>query len=201
MALFYLLTLYGFIRATQSPRYCGWLTLSWLSCLLGMATKEVMVSAPLVVFFYDRTFVAGAFATAWTRRRGYYLALGGTWMLLALLVLTNHGRGGTAGFATDITPWQYLLTQLYAVPHYFRLAVWPQPLVFDYGTRVVGSFWENCGPTFVLLALIAVLWKYRRSKIGFLGFCVFAVLAPSSTVVPIASSRVSGSPQGACGNW
>ena len=33
-----------------------------------MATKEVMVSAPVLVILYDRTFVAGSFREAWRRR-------------------------------------------------------------------------------------------------------------------------------------
>src|SRR5271166_1611891 len=55
MGLFYLLTLYCFIRGAGAG---GWSRLLWYgasvgSCLLGMATKEVMASAPLVVFLYD----------------------------------------------------------------------------------------------------------------------------------------------------
>ena len=71
MGLFYLATLYGFIRGAGSSGAgrAGWFGLSWLACLLGMATKEVMVSAPLIVFCYDRTFSAGAFVAAWRRRR------------------------------------------------------------------------------------------------------------------------------------
>jgi protein O-mannosyl-transferase len=73
MGLFYLLTLYGFIRLS-SPEEASeqrgasplvWGVLSVLACFLGMGTKEVMVSAPLVVLLYDRTFVAGSFHDAW----------------------------------------------------------------------------------------------------------------------------------------
>lgn len=61
-ALFYLLTLYGFIRGVASRTTSGrWLAVSVGACLLGMASKEWMVSAPLLVLLYDRTFVAGSF--------------------------------------------------------------------------------------------------------------------------------------------
>src|ERR1022692_1539631 len=58
MGLFYLLTLYCFLRAAGAggPGRFWWLAASVFACLLGMATKEVMVSAPLVVLLYDRTF-------------------------------------------------------------------------------------------------------------------------------------------------
>ena len=84
MGLLYLLTLYCFIRGTESdanradsrnariPGHQGgasWYALAFLACLLGMATKEVMVSAPLIVLLYDRTFLAGSFRAAWRQRR------------------------------------------------------------------------------------------------------------------------------------
>ena len=86
MGLFYLLTLYCFLRGAGSARAIFWYAGSVLACLLGMATKEVMVSAPLVVLLYDRTFLAGSFREAWRRRWAYYLALAATWLLLAWLV-------------------------------------------------------------------------------------------------------------------
>ena len=43
--------------------------LSATACLLGMGTKEVMATAPLMVLLFDRTFVAGSFRTAWHRLR------------------------------------------------------------------------------------------------------------------------------------
>ena len=64
-----------------------WKAISVLSCLLGMGTKEAMVTAPLIVLLYDRTFVAGGFSAAWRRRRVYYAALASTWLLLAWIML------------------------------------------------------------------------------------------------------------------
>ncbi len=101
--LFYLLTLYFFIRGAEgdSPIFASakigtvptirgasvegsgvrgqgsgpgidpssfilppvvWYVGSVIACLLGMAVKEIMVSAPLVVLLYDRTFSPGPFA-------------------------------------------------------------------------------------------------------------------------------------------
>ena len=75
-----MLTLYGFIRGAEGGR--GWLVFSWLACLLGMGTKEVMVSAPVMVWLYDRTFLAGSFGTAWRVRKNFYLSLAATWLVL-----------------------------------------------------------------------------------------------------------------------
>ena len=84
------------------------------------------MTAPLVVLLYDRTFFAGGFRETWRRRRGYYGALGASWLVLVLLVAGSGSRGGTAGFSTSVAWWAYGFTQFRAVAHYLRLCLWPQ---------------------------------------------------------------------------
>jgi hypothetical protein len=98
-SLFYLCTLYCFARvagkageSNTAAMRNGWLVLSVLSCALGMASKEVMVSAPLVVILYDRVFLAASFREIWSNRRWYYLTLAGTWLVLAVLVWGTGDR-------------------------------------------------------------------------------------------------------------
>src|SRR6185436_12957571 len=86
VGLFYLGTLYGFIRGVEAKSGGAWWVVTAIVCALGMATKEVMVSAPLIVFLYDRTFVAGSFRAAWRERWRVHLALAASWLLLAALV-------------------------------------------------------------------------------------------------------------------
>ncbi len=198
--LLYLLTLYAFTRATipsEGGARCpqrAWLVVSVGSCLLGMAAKEVMVTAPLVVLLYDRTFVAGTFAGALRVRRGYYAALAGTWLLLAFLVLQNSGaRGASAGFGLGVTPWSYLLKQCEALVVYLRLSLWPHPLVLDYGTAVPASAAEVWWQGLVVLALLAgTFWALvRRPALGFVGAFFFLLLAPSSSVVPLVTQTMA----------
>jgi hypothetical protein len=146
MGLFYLLTLYCFIRGSEADTHFQrrWFALSVATCLLGMATKEVMVSAPLLVLLYDRTFVGGSFRSAWQRRRALYFGLACTWVLLAALMVSSHKRGGTVGFGLGVTPWDYVVTQCRAIVVYLKLSVWPYPLVVDYGTVVVRNPLAAC---------------------------------------------------------
>jgi protein O-mannosyl-transferase len=197
MGLFYLLTLYGFIRGAAGEGSEGsrvWLGLSWLACLVGVATKEVMVTAPVLLFLYDRTFVAGTFAEAWRRRRLFYLALGLTWVLLAALLLQTGGsRGIAAGFGLGVTWWQYALTQCLAVVLYLKLALWPHPLAIDYGGYVVG-YVSAVWPQMLLLAalLAAEVWALvRKPAFGFIGAWFFVILAPSSSVVPLVTQTIA----------
>jgi len=60
MALFFLLTFYCFIRSLASPHPLRWRGLAVVLCLLGMGTKEVMATAPVLLLLYDRTFVGGS---------------------------------------------------------------------------------------------------------------------------------------------
>lgn len=193
MGLFYLLTLYAFIRGVSAVKGGHWLVVSGAACLLGMATKEVMVSAPLIVLLYDRTFVAGTFREAWRQRRTYYLGVGCTWLVLAGLVAGAQGRGGSAGFSTEISAWEYALTQCQAVVHYLRLVIWPAPLVFDYGTGTVNNLMQVWPQALLLLGLVgATGWALGRWPAwGFMGVSFFAILAPSSSIVPVATQTMA----------
>jgi len=193
--LFFLLTLYGFIRATgPTPHARRWFAVSFFACLLGMATKEVMVTAPLIVLLYDRTFLATTFAAGWRARRGYYAALAGTWFLLAGLVLLGGGaRGTAAGFGLGVSGWNYLLKQSEAVVLYLKLSLWPYPLVLDYGTAVARSvadvWWQ--GPVVLGLLALTVWALVRKPLLGFAGAWFFVILAPSSSFVPLIAQTMA----------
>jgi tetratricopeptide (TPR) repeat protein len=200
VSLFYLLTLYCFTRSTECnplgytsrDGYSrAWSISAVATCLLGMASKEVMVTAPLIVLLYDRTFVAGSFRDAWHRRWRFYVSLAATWLLLAWLMAGTGNRGGTAGFGLGITWWAYALTQVRSIMHYLRLAFWPHPLVFDYGGAVLASGWAEIAPYAAILgALLAgtVVALRRWPVIGLAGAWFFAILAPTSSVVPVADT-------------
>jgi tetratricopeptide (TPR) repeat protein len=170
-----------------------WFLASLLACLLGMATKEVMVSAPLIVFLYDRTFVAGTFREAWRRHWRLHLALLATWLVLAWLVAgTGWSRGRTAGFGVGIAPGAYWLTQFKAVARYQWLSLWPHPLVADYGMTLVRSAGSVLPQALLLLLLAAgtAVSLWRRPALGFLGAWFFAILAPTS-IVPVATQTMA----------
>lgn len=193
VSLMYLLTLWGFIRAVEPGASKGWNVFAWLACLLGMATKEVMVTAPVMVALYDRIFVAGSWREVWARRKWFHLSLTLTWLLLAWLVVGTAGRGGTAGFGGAMSPWDYALTQVGAVVHYLRLALWPHPLVFDYGKDLVAGLGDVWWQALLLFPLgLASLWSaWRGRAVGWLGVFFFAALAPSSSFVPVVTQTMS----------
>jgi tetratricopeptide (TPR) repeat protein len=187
VGLFYFLTIYCLLRGATTVRGSAWYAAALAACTLGMASKEVMVTAPLLAMVYDRIFVTGSFKETLRRRRSLWLALASTWVLLALLLYSSNNRAGSAGFGLGITVWEYAGTQFGCIVHYLRLTFWPSPLVLDYGSAVASTVAEivpSAVIVFVLLvATVAAL--ALQPELGFLGVWFFAILAPTSSIVPL----------------
>ena len=183
MGFFFLLTLYAAIRGRESG---GWLAASVVSCVAGMATKESMAVAPLAVMLYDRVFVFDSWRDAARERGWFYGALAATWVELGLLMW--RWPRSTVGDA-NVSSWTYLVNQAAMIARYVGLAVWPRALVIDYGLpRAIGVA-DVLPQALLVLALLAgtVVALARWPAIGFLGAMFFLTLAPTSSVVPIAS--------------
>jgi len=189
VGLFYLLTIYCLIRGATGPRANVWYVLAVVCCFLGMTSKEVMASAPVIALLYDRAFLAGSFAQALRKRWKLYAAMAATWLLLALLVVGTGGRGAFVETTQSVSAWSYMRAQFYWVCHYLRLTFWPDPLVLDYGedpSAVAPVIWPFALVVVVLLG--GALWAiWRRPKLGVPCAFFFAVLAPTSSVVPVVT--------------
>jgi len=189
MGLLYLLTLYCFLRGATGRRKGFWFLGSVLCCSLGMGTKEVMVSAPIVVLLFDRTFLAGSVRKALSRRWPAYAVLAATWLILAAIVRTSP-RSVSAGFGLQvISALDYAKTQFQVILHYLRLAFFPIGQSFDYsGWRIPVGLWDLWLPAAVVLGLVAVTIAglIRRWAWGFMGAWFFAVLSPTSSFLPLA---------------
>ena len=193
VGLFYLATFYSVIRSFTSTRKACWYGCAIAACLLGMASKEVMATAPIMVLLYDRAFASGSFKESLKRRGPLYPGLAATWVLLGLLVLFSQDRNGTVGFGHGVAWWAYALTQCEAIVHYLRLALWPRGLAFDYGSYVVQSFTVVWPQAAVLLALLGATAyaTIRQPKLGFVGCWFFGIIAPSSSVIPLTTQTMA----------
>ncbi len=187
MGLCFLVTLYAVIRGFGSPRQRSWHAAAIASCFLGMGCKQVMVAAPLVVLHYDAVFLSGSFRAA-LKRRTLYAGLAAAWIFLAVL-LRAAPKLSFAGFhMASVTPWQYAVSQPGVIFHYLRLAVWPDVLCFDYAWPLARTAGEMLVPGFGMAILLgASVWALRRAPaLGFLGAAFFLILAPSSSIMPVA---------------
>lgn len=195
MGLFYLFTLYAFIRASVAsdrPTCVAWATVAVIASALGMGTKEVMASAPVIVLLYDRCFLASSFREAMRQRWRIHLAIAATWGVIVALVALDilyPTVAATSGFGIQtVKPLEYALSQPGVVLHYLRLSVWPRPLVLDYLWPIARTSAEIVPPLIAIgVLLAATCWALvRHPPLGFLGAWFFGILAVTSSIVPIA---------------
>ena len=187
-----LVSLYAAIRCCEEPRGSvsgRWAVAAIAACAVGVASKPVAVTAPLILLLYDGVFQSPSITHALRARRGLYLGLAATWLLFLALQAREFGSPQpSAGFGYQgVTPLGYALTQPGVILQYLRLSLWPSPLVFDYLWPVARLAqlpvpWLAVG---ALLGLTVWAWS-RRPPLGFLGVWWFLILAPTSSLIPVA---------------
>jgi tetratricopeptide (TPR) repeat protein len=198
MGLFYLLTLYCFIRGAVSPGRRPrrmWYSLSVLACVAGTGTKEIIATAPLMVLLYDRTFISGTFQQAWRRNRPLYLGLVASLLLLGPRIVGLKDRSVVygVGFGGGIAWWDYGLGECRVILKYFLLSIWPSPLVFDYGPTGhshLKELWPYASVLTVLLAATGIALR-RSPKVGFAAAWFMLILAPTSSIVPLVGQAMA----------
>jgi len=206
MGLFYLASFYSAIRAGEPDRGLEtganpapghtsrrrlWTTAAVAFCALGVATKEVAVTLPILVVLYDLVFLDASpqpVRDLWRRRWPLYAGLASTWALSAALV-ASAPRAASVGAGLGWSPWLYLQTQAGVIVHYLRLVAVPWPLVFDYewpAARTLGDVLPYAAPLVAVFG-VSVWGMVRRHPLGFAGTSVFLILGPSSSVLPIVT--------------
>jgi len=192
MAMFYLLTLYGAIRALHSSRPRGWTAAAVAACALGMGCKQSMVTAPLMVLAWDVSVSREALRPLLRRRWPLYAGLAGTWVILAALIIQGP-TAASAGFGMKaVGPVTYALTQFGVILHYLKLAFIPVGQNLDYGWPWADSIGDVIpGGIVVCLLLVASAMALRRRWAwGAVGAWLLLTLAPSSSIMPIADACV-----------
>lgn len=192
MGLALLTTMYCGVRGMTAADPTRWYVASVVACAAGMASKESMVVAPLLVLLLDATFITGGPVASLRERPLYYAGLAATEVVLAALIIDgprSNSAGFSAGANAGITPWTYLLDQAPLIVHYLRLAIWPVGLVLDYGEptiQTLGDVWPAGAVVVLLLIATVVLW-FRAPALAFLGTWFFITLAPTSSFLPITT--------------
>lgn len=195
MGMFYLLTLYCVIRgATAGQRNRLWYVTAVIASACGMGSKAVMITAPFMIFLYDRIFLEDSVAAVMRRRWLLYIGLIACWTILfthgvaGRMLIPGSTSGATVGFELQGTSsLEYVLTQSQVILHYLRLSFWPDGQVLDYGWPIVRTFHDAVVPGTIVMILIAgVLFAFfKKPWLGFLGAWFFVILSPTSSFVPI----------------
>jgi len=185
-AFFYLATLWAALRHWTAPSPVAaraWLVIAIACCWSGMASKEVMASAPLVVALYQRTFLVDSWSGL-RRSAPLYVGLASSWLLL--IGLSVGGIGGLADARHHVAPLVWWATQTKIVLLYLKLTFWPWPLAIHYAPnflRTFGAAWPwLVAFTIVAAMIVAAVW--RRPAARFVVIAAMLVLAPT-LVVPL----------------
>ncbi len=190
MGLFYLLTLYCFVRGSQKWPW-WWLPLAVLSCGISTQCKEVTATLPVMVLIFDWIFIARAPLEPLLRRWPAYAGLLLMMLPLAFVAIHAGDRGHSAGFGLGVSWLNYAMAQAPAVLNYLKLTVWPHPLALYYGestdlaTAPLTAAVVLAVPVMLALGIGALFLLWRKPMLGFLGFWFFGILAPSSLLVPV----------------
>jgi len=186
----YLATLYASLRYWDAPAgndRLAWAFAAGAASWLGMGCKEVMVTAPVVVLLFDRTFISGSFAAALRKSWPLHVAIMSGWILL-LALNANGPRAGSAGFRAGLDAHIWWLTQAKVLTMYLRLFFWPWPLVIHYEVpylTTLGAAWPWLVPM-LLLGLCTLVLVWYRTAVGFALAWMFLILSPT-LVVPIVT--------------
>ncbi|HWL07581.1 MAG TPA: tetratricopeptide repeat protein [Planctomicrobium sp.] len=188
--LAYLGVLYGVCRAGEpGARSLPWLILSAGAFYIGMHVKEIVATAPAVAALYERAFLRCSWREVISKRWRFAASLLPAYWWCFRLFPSYQQRPPTMGFGyAGVTPLEYLANQPSVILHYLKLSVCPDVLLLDYGWPVARTPGEWVIPASVVSGLLlasAVLYLLRPAW----GFCLcafFLVLAPTSSIVPIA---------------
>jgi len=187
-------------ESTSNVKTFALISVGIITAILAMKTKEISFTLPFVIVLYEYFFFVGS-----TRKRFVYIAPYLVTLFIIPISVLNIQKpiadiivdaDTSLRFHTDITRWNYLITQFCVLVTYIRLLFIPvhQNLDYDYPTydsffapRVLASF-------FILFAIFVVsiylYWKSRdkdKKDLRLISFGIlwfFIAVSVESSVIP-----------------
>ncbi|MBI3756102.1 MAG: hypothetical protein HY265_08090 [Deltaproteobacteria bacterium] len=217
-SMFMLIGVLSFIKGAETPKTSVRVLLYGavaVSYLLGFYSKEIAITLPAIIFFYDYCFIAHGDMRRLIRRLPLYAVLLALLAFLATRTLTGlqETPGGSAGFAVQsITSKEYFFTQFNVIVYYITLLLVPINQNLDYDFPISKGLFEipvvkegtvlnfPIPPAFVALIILLgvigfavyLLLKRKtdngdgqRSLIAFFILWFFIILSPTSSFIPI----------------
>lgn len=182
-------------NALSRGSFWVWYGFALCMALLGMKTKEIAFTLPVIITFAELFLFAGV-----GEQRQQLLRLAPFWLMLFAIVALEMYRWG-AGYGdvsatvetfsretAHIGRTEYLFTQLRVIVTYIRLLFFPFNQVFDYDYPVfpaLGIFPVAASGLLIVTVLICAYWT-RRTPLVSLGIVWFFIAASvESSIIPI----------------
>lgn len=166
-----------------------------IAALGGLAKETTAAIPPLVAAFdwafHDRLTPATDSARRQRARAWLYAGLAANPLVILGTMVATGGRGASAGFGSAPV-FEYFLTQCGAVWLYVGKVLWPRTLILDHGDGLatLAAAWPWLMLTLAALAVMAIgFWRWPRPF--FPAVAAVLLLAPSSSIVPIATQTIA----------
>ncbi|MBU4286663.1 MAG: hypothetical protein KKI12_00630, partial [Proteobacteria bacterium] len=167
-------SLYALCSTLYAPRSML-LAAAFLACCLGMGTKQIVVTLPLMLLIYDFFFLSDGDFKGLKRRYLFHLAMFSTMAVTIYLsasglqgfVSFDYAKGVQMPYDESVTSFQYFMTQLHVIPYYIKLLFIPTNLNLDYDWPIIRHLDLTTVLFFILLSSIASIsiWTYRKARL------------------------------------
>ncbi len=184
MGLCFLLVFYFAIRGWQSEKQIPWHLASVMALFAGIGSKEVIVVAPVLLFYYDWLFVNKNPRVAFKRSPLLYSGLASGMVILGCIVIAG-GTLSSVPTAKVYSAYDYWRTQPEVLWHYIRLAFWPSHLSLSYGWQA--AIWQETWPACLSLSALLSVTAFaviKRHPVGFPAVWFFLILSTTS-IMPL----------------
>jgi len=188
--MFFILSLYLytkgriiFLKKTKLNISIIYLAGAVLSGILGTLSKQNAVVFPLAMLLTELFFIRQSDGRICKK----YLIVSTS--IIALIAVAVLAKVGIPAETKDVTPLNYFATQMFVVPRYFQMMLFPVGLCIDHGVKMADSFMNMktiAGFAFLLaLAGYAVYMFKKLPMFSFGVFLTFVTLIVESSFMPI----------------
>ena len=190
MGLFFFLYLRCLVELITT-RNARWLFAAIVVFCLGLYSKTIMISVPLVGLLLDRAFFARSWKAVFRGQWGLMLVPAAGSVIAVGLLLPGILKGqANVGFGGDAPPIDlHLAAQAKVLWLYVFQCIWPRWLSVDHALRPPLYISDQIGwmllSSILLLAIAALYWQ-RKYAAWFLMLSPLCVLAMTSSVIPTA---------------
>ena len=192
-----LVTLFFFASFLFYIKYSGenknsFLLYSLLFYILGLLTKEMIVTLPVIIILFDFIYKKKSVKDVTANWKIYFYFVGVTilYLIVRYFALKDVPDRDTYLYFYGMPAVTAVATMLKTVPIYFKLLIYPVHLIYHYNGTLPDSysFFEPqvmIAEIFILLILIFIFYFYKKSPVISFSISFFALsLIPVLNIIP-----------------
>ncbi|MEM9587210.1 MAG: tetratricopeptide repeat protein, partial [Planctomycetota bacterium] len=171
---------FRFWKAQHRGERVFWAGMAMICSVVGILSKEMMVTIPTTVMLYEWTFIGGGIVKIIRRSGVLYLGLMACWPVIGWVYATGQGTPG-GGFGMGMTLVQAWYTEAKILFQYAGQVIGVVPLSTFYEIPTIERWSQAWVWVVPVLLIVAVTMHgiYRRSPYGFAFGFILGVLAPT----------------------